>query len=147
MLFITLYKNKSPNNVLDKKIEKMAEISGYCREETNVQSPRFLIEADLKNANYCYIPQFCRYYYIKSSSKYNDKLTRIDLDCDVLMSFKESIKTMRIIVERQIAYNKYVNDNYTVELKEEIERKDFDKLPAREEREIVMINTKGGKWD
>lgn len=131
---------------MEKDIEKVATLSGFCRAETNVQRPKFLVEQDIKNANYAYIPDFKRYYYIESTSRYNDKLTRLELTCDVLMSFRDTIKTMKIVIDRQMEYNKYVNSNYTLELKENVVRKDFSPMLDRENREIIMVNTKGGKW-
>lgn len=105
------YHNKSANNVVNKNIKAIDVIEGIVIKEYNslkTKNPSLLIElsGDFKNVadfNYCYIPQTERYYYVENISS-EGMLLRIDLQVDVLMSFKSDILDKNQagqIIERQ----------------------------------------------
>lgn len=61
--------------------------------------------------NYVYIPEFNRYYYVKTPPKFEAGFYRVELKSDVLMSFWDYIKNQNVIVSRQQKqYNLYQND-------------------------------------
>ena len=62
--------------------------------------------------NYAYIEEFARYYFIKSVSIENNKLAVFDLECDVLMSFKDDIHGLECIIARnETEYNLMLSDS------------------------------------
>ena len=73
---------------------------------------------DLSRANYCYIDELDRYYYIADVTA--DGRTgrwRLNLKCDVLMTFKDGIRALRGTVDRQQNLsNGYIPDGEYKEL-------------------------------
>lgn len=98
---ILLYNNHSEKNELNKFIDGEAVFQGTMRQETSVSDPEFLIEFNgyLSSFNYCYIPDFQRYYYILDVSVVRTSLWRVSCHVDVLMSFKDEILSSYAILD------------------------------------------------
>lgn len=63
-------------------------------------------------ANYAYIEEFNRYYYISDVVSYRNDLWRIPLDVDVLMSYKDKILGLDAFVLRnEFNYNDFIKDD------------------------------------
>lgn len=115
---IGLYQNKSDEIVLNKKLETVATYEGYLKNATSVQNPSILIEGVFNignniNANYMYLPDYRRYYYITEIKQIRANLVEISGRVDVLMSFKDEILKCSGIVKKQQnsnAYNLYLDD-------------------------------------
>lgn len=74
-------------------------------------------DIDLKFANYCYIDELQRYYYIIDVNAISYNMWELTLKCDVLMTFKEGIRNLVGTVDRQQnKYNGYIPDNQYKEL-------------------------------
>lgn len=111
---ISLYTNLSDKNVVDKTLYHNADITGTLREDCSIINPVFKIEnltdTQLKECNYCYIPEFGRYYYINNIICKNH-LYELNCHVDVLMSFKDSIRNNDAVISRQQnTYNLYLRD-------------------------------------
>ena len=114
---IQLYKNNSSNNTMTKSLTPVTTISGTLKDECSIIDPEILVAGTSQfiNANYAYIPEFNRYYYINNITIVKNGLYRLSLHSDVLMSFKNSIKGMNAIVARSsdnsnmktLQYNNY----------------------------------------
>lgn len=106
----------SEPNVLQKTIVAVTSLEGSLRNDSPISNPSILIETDaiaigdVVRANYAYIPEFGRYYYIKECTQIRNHLWKLDMVCDVLMSFATGIKaSMAIIQETTIEGNDRVN--------------------------------------
>ena len=110
---IKLYISSDETNKIDKTITNEIVLTGTIKDETSVINPIILIEADnLTQYNYCYIPLFKRYYFIKDITVVRNNLFRLFLDIDVLMSYKDEILNLDCIVNKQENYSTpYINDN------------------------------------
>lgn len=87
-------------------------IEGSLIYEQSISSPKFTVKGDIRGYNYCYIPAFNRFYYIKDKQINGADLMTIPLEVDVLQSFKDEILACKCIVERQRTItNKYFNDS------------------------------------
>ena len=87
-------------------------IEGSLIYEQSISSPKFTVKGDIRGYNYCYIPAFNRFYYIKDKQINGADIMTIPLEVDVLQSFKDEILACECIVERQCTItNKYFNDN------------------------------------
>ena len=65
------------------------------------------------DCNYAYIEDLKRYYFIIDIQPFTDKLWVIDLKCDVLMSFKENILSLKAYIERnEFDYNLDLVDEF-----------------------------------
>lgn len=96
---ITLYINKSEKNKIGKNLSNDFSLSGNLRDATNIINPVILIELnEIGNYNYCYIPEFNRYYFITDITVIRTGLFAISLMVDVLESFQTSIKNLSVIL-------------------------------------------------
>lgn len=110
---IRLYSSSDETNKINKTLTNEIVLNGTLKDETSVINPIILIEANnLTQYNYCYIPLFKRYYFIKDITVVRNNLFRLFLDIDVLMSYKDEILNLDCIVNKQENNSTpYVNDN------------------------------------
>ena len=102
-------KDRSVNKSLEELFTANCRIHG----ENSVMNPSLILETNTNsfNANYCYIPDLARYYYIKDWKL--DSGLRIVFNChvDVLQSYATQIKEQTAIIQRQEnKWNLYLND-------------------------------------
>ena len=99
---IKFYKNSSEKNKIGKSLSSELTLNGNLRDECSINSPSILVEANsLVDYNYCYIPEFKRYYFISDITSVRNNLWRVSLKCDVLESFKKDILNLSCIVDKQ----------------------------------------------
>ena len=100
---ITLYKTSSENNRVTKSLANAKAMTGELRNQTSVLTPSIRIESadNISGYNYCYIPEFGRYYYIADITSIRTNFWVINLRCDVLMSYSAQIKALTPIIERE----------------------------------------------
>lgn len=99
---IKFYKNYSEKNKIGKSLSSELTLNGNLRDECSITSPSILVEAtSLVDYNYCYIPEFKRYYFISDITSVRNNLWRVSLKCDVLESFKKDILNLSCIVDKQ----------------------------------------------
>lgn len=109
---ITLYVNNSEKNKIGKNLTNDFSLSGTLRDATNIINPVILIELnEIGNYNYCYIPNFNRYYFITDITVIRTGLFAISLMVDVLESFKTDIKNLSVILlnTQNIGSNNYLS--------------------------------------
>lgn len=116
---IKLYSNNSDINRVDKTsfIVLKKSLEGTLKEETSIINPSIVVSSDssILNSNYAYIDSFQRYYFITNITSIRNDLWRLDLKCDVLMSFKDEIKNIKCLVARnENNYNPLLNDKRVV---------------------------------
>lgn len=111
-MIVRLANNISPPNYVNKTISLVAELEGVLREPTSIIDPVLTLEFPASTAfNYCYIPDFGRYYYVTGISSESNSLISVALHCDVLMTYKEGLKTFDAIIKRQEhKFNLYLDD-------------------------------------
>lgn len=99
---IKFYNNSSEKNKIGKSLSSGLTLNGNLRDECSITSPTILVEANsLVNYNYCFIPEFNRYYFISDIVSVRNGLWRVSLKCDVLESFKSRILASSCIVDKQ----------------------------------------------
>lgn len=111
---VVLMNNKSENIRVDKDITTLSTHSCTLKQNTEIISPTIILKAnlaDVAKANYVYISDFKRYYYINNTISLAGGLVEIRCSVDVLMSFKNIIRSNNAIVKRQESMNNlYFND-------------------------------------
>lgn len=101
---INLYQNSAEVNRVDKTdyLTGVGTLSGALREECSMLTPSIVYQSsDVPTFNYVYIPIFNRYYYVTSLSSVNKNVWRMELNCDVLMTYKEQILLLQGVIGRQ----------------------------------------------
>ena len=136
---IELYQNKSDAIYLNKSINYYATITGTLRDACNLLNPIILFEYsegdkiwfdivdgdndeleddlgvfneyNILDANYCYIREFNRYYYITNITIISNKVYSLSMSVDILMSYKDKILDLDAYVSRnEFTYDSYVKD-------------------------------------
>lgn len=96
---IVLYATGSEPNALDKVLQNSYELQGSLRSESSVINPTFVIQANnITQYNYCFIPDFNRYYFITDIVSIRTNLWRVSCRVDVLMSFKSQILNLDVTI-------------------------------------------------
>lgn len=110
---ITLYNNASPKIKIGKSLTVVKTMTGTLRESCDMINPSVLIEnAGVINANYAYIAEFGRYYFVKKITSSRNNLWRVDMHVDVRETYANQIKTHKPVLERsENYYNLYLKDN------------------------------------
>lgn len=110
--------NKSDERQIFKELVSGATLNGTLRDESSIISPSILFEsADVMRYNFCYIPQWQRYYFVRNITSYRTNLYLVELECDVLMSFKNDIANFEVVVDKQTMSkngDEYIDDGSLV---------------------------------
>lgn len=142
---ITLYKNESEKNKINKILTTVVTLTGTLRDSSSIINPEIVIEYDNPTGfNYCYIDAFNRYYFVTNITVINNKLLKLSLKVDVLESFKTSILAQNIIIDKSTSnVDEYLpDDNLVVNVKT---KTDIVNFPSGllESGEFILI-TAGG---
>lgn len=99
---VTFYYNASDDRVINKTLIGGSVKTGVPRGDINVMTPSLLFEdPEVVRYNYAYIEEFQRYYMMRSVTSYREGVWQVDLDVDVLMSFRGDIMSLSVIVDKQ----------------------------------------------
>ena len=115
--------NKSDERQIFKTLVDGVTLEGTLRDASSIISPTIMFTSEeVMRYNYCYIPEWQRYYFVKDIQSYRNNLYVVYLECDVLMSFKNDIANFQVVVDKQtmeengdeyIDDGSLVADNYT----------------------------------
>lgn len=112
---VILYSTSDDNRVLNKSLTAIATITASPLENCTLLNPRmrFRYNASLKSANYMYIPDFNRYYYIRSMSVNTGGEYEAVGDVDVLKTYASDIRNAQatIIRSESIGGPTYIPDS------------------------------------
>lgn len=98
---ITMYNYSGENNVVSKDLGTGVPISATFRGDTDVLNPEFLIESGTPvSYNYCYIPEFNRYYFITGVTAVRVGVYRVSCHVDVLKTYDADIRNLPAISAR-----------------------------------------------
>lgn len=128
---IILYKTDSRNNVLNKGLTNELKLNGTLRENTVITNPVITVEiSGAFDYNYAYIADFGRYYFISKIEIQRDKLFRLELRVDVLMSNSTTISgsNATVLYSQNYSNNSNIPDSeYVYENKEDFDTYIFKK--------------------
>lgn len=109
----------APNKLYKELNAPIKTCSCYVKEPCVVEAPIIVInyDQDLKVANYAYIPEFNRYYFIQDRTLSPGSKIELQLKVDVLMTYWADIRNLEIILERVGDRNledSYIQDSLNV---------------------------------
>lgn len=115
-MIVKVYNNKSNKNIVNKKIEKIQEISFDFKDDSDITNPILILQS-YKQGNYCYIPDLNRYYYIDKIELMNGGFYKLYLEIDVLMSYKDeiinanwySVNGVNVTIPNEVDYNSLID--------------------------------------
>lgn len=114
---VKFYNTTSDNTEVKKKLASIKTTNCQIWGDCSIQSPSFLIlmDDDLIDANYVYVPSFGRYYYITNKTITGGNKLMITCRVDVLMSFWSSFKNSPCIAKRSSSkYTRAIDDPYVL---------------------------------
>ena len=144
---ISLFKTASENNRVVKVLTDEKQLSGELRNQTSVLNPTIRIESadNISTYNYAYISEFGRYYYITDIVSVRTNCWVVSLRCDVLMSYKDEIQSMNVILNntQETGLSNYLaSPNWVSSVKTKTDIKVFPS-GLSEQGEFILI-TAGG---
>ena len=103
---VIFYYNMSDDRMINKSLATGYTFQGVLRDECSIMSPTIRFENDgVLRYNYAYIPEFQRYYSITDKTSYRDGIWDVSFEVDVLMSFRNDINNLNVIVDKQTSSN------------------------------------------
>ena len=122
---IELYVTHDADTVMNKDIELKHTVEMDIKDTTNITQPIIVLyedeELDLRNVNYAYIPEFKRYYFIRSVNVAPDNIYQLLLECDVIETFKQEILNSPAEITRGIKENDYLDTATSSEVKKDVD--------------------------
>ena len=114
-MIIQIQQTTSEKNKIGKSISTLYTASGALREGTSIINPVIKISGanvpTLRNANYMYIPDFNRYYFITDIKSVRNGLIEISGHVDVLQTYAGQIRNNTAIIKRNAnSWNLYIED-------------------------------------
>lgn len=112
---LTFYNNTGDIRQLNKSITAVKSgVTAQVGYAVTLTDPSFVMDYDasLVNANYVYVAEWGRYYYVNNRTMLNGNQIELTCHVDVLMSFKDAILSSDCIAERSASkVNPYIIDN------------------------------------
>ena len=103
--------SKRRNSTKQANLLTGTEIDINLLDDSSIENPTFQTQTVPRNANYFYIPDFNRYYFLSNATKISKDLTEFNLEVDPLASFKSSIgNASEYIAYSSTGYDKDITD-------------------------------------
>lgn len=101
MITVVMMNNASDNNVVDKVVTTINTVSCALKDPTELRRPVLRLAGDsiVSGTNYCWIEALGRFYFTGEKTQLTAGIVELQLHVDVLMSFKESMRRSRALVE------------------------------------------------
>lgn len=110
-----LFQMNGEKNLVDKTkvLTSISTISGTLRESCSMTRPTVTCEfSDVPKFNYVYIPSMRRFYFVTEITFVSKNIYEVSLRVDVLMSYRNQIKSLKGIVARnEFDFNNLIEDN------------------------------------
>ena len=107
MVTLELYKVTNQPNELTKTLNNAVIVNGAFRSEIDSMDVIVEIESNTYEFNYVYIPSLNKYYFLQNLVHVNAKIIRMQLHCDVLMTYKTDILASYGLVTQGGTINPY----------------------------------------
>lgn len=96
---VNFYNTQSNENVINKKLKLISSRDIIFRMAINEKTPMLILHhSTIDGVNYIGIPDFKRYYYIEHVEPYNSSLSRVYLNTDLLMTYKDEIINNQVLI-------------------------------------------------
>ena len=110
---LKLYNNQSENNTIGKNLSQIgSDITCTIKGDMSLYSPTIILDySDISGANYAYIQEFDRYYFITDRPVITGGRMELNLKSDPLETFKDDILSLSaVVIKQQSKGNMYFND-------------------------------------
>lgn len=143
---LRLYRTLDNENVINKNLSLIHTMNIKLKDTVSITNPTLILSevngVDYFQCNYCFLSEFNRYYFIRDIELLNNKNYRMQLEVDVLESFKDDILNSYAEISRTIKQGDYMNINDVVDLRKEIDIYE-NEISLTNEKNIIL-STIGG---
>lgn len=135
---INLYSTGDNPKTVTKTLSAISSVQGRATQPCNILRPELILSGDSTvnaiNANYVYVPDFGRYYFVKDHT--TDTAARIILSCEVdpLMSWAAGIRASKQLVTRSESIGA------PTEIEDSL-------LPLKKSKDMYVIQFEGGSMN
>ena len=141
---LLLYKTTDASNVIGKTLTDPLEININLKRSEDQEKPRLLLKNDgnkYTGYNYAYIKLFKRYYFVESINN-NGKIIELQLETDVLETYKDDI------LNAKASITSYYPDNTVTDVRKRKDVYNSDVTLPDDETMILVTTGSGGanKW-
>lgn len=137
---VTLYKTTEQNNTINKKITDPLEININLKRSEDQERPRLLLKNDndkYKGYNYAYIDFFKRYYFVESTSNNNDRIIELQLETDVLETYKDDILNATGNITTKVG-SSYTNNSVNSDIRKDHTIYKSNVTPERKQTNVLI---------
>lgn len=110
---LKLYSVSDGDNVINKDLGTAITLNIMLKADTDIISPSLILTSsgliDYNEYNYAHIPLLKRYYFITDLTNINNKMWKLQLECDVIETYKNDILASKARLQRNIKTGDYVN--------------------------------------
>jgi hypothetical protein len=136
---LILYKTTDASNVIGKTLTDQLEININLKRSEDQEKPRLLLKNDgnkYTGYNYAYIDLFKRYYFVESINN-NGKIIELQLETDVLETYKDDILNAKASIAS------YYPDNTVTDVRK---RKDVytSDVTLPDDETMILVTTGSG---
>lgn len=143
---LKMYHMTDDDNVINKNMILKYPINIKIKSSIDIVNPIIILndkgQYNFNEVNYCYIDDFIRYYFIRSVENKSNHLWQLNLECDVLESFKDDILNSYAQYTRSVQKGDYVEFNAITDVRKEIDIYDSD--VTLESKKNIILTTMGG---
>ena len=96
---VNFYNTQSNENVINKNLKLISSRDIIFRMAINEKTPMLILHrSTIDGVNYVGIPDFKRYYFIEHVEPYNNVLSRVYLNTDLLMTYQDEIINNQVLI-------------------------------------------------
>ena len=144
-MIIKLFNTSDSNNTINKTLTNETEFNIKFKGQADILNPVVKLQSETPILfNYGYIPDFKRYYFINNIVIEPKEIYRLELNVDVLESFKDDILNCYGYITQSNKINEYYNAGYETEERKETEIFKGDVTIGDTENPTLIVTTIGG---
>lgn len=140
-----LYKTADSENVINKTKVEIHRTNIELKKTISVVTPTIVLNnlstIHLLKSNYCYLEKFDRFYFIRDITV-DRTVIHLDLECDVLESFKTEILNSEAEINRKLGVGEYYANNVKTEIVRDIDI--FKSDVILENQKNIILSAIGG---
>lgn len=140
-----LYKTADSENVINKTKVEIHRTNIELKKTISVVTPTIVLNnlstVHLLKSNYCYLEKFNRFYFIRDITV-DRTVIHLDLECDVLESFKTEILNSEVEINRKLGVGEYYANNVKTEIVRDIDI--FKSGVILENQKNIILSAIGG---
>ena len=143
---LKLFHTLDNDNVINKTLTLIHTMRIKLKDTVSIVNPSLILSevagVNYFRCNYCYLSEFNRYYFIRDVEVMNTKNYKLQLEVDVLESFKNDILSSHAEIKRPLQKGDFVYINNIIDVRKEIDI--YESATALINEKNVVLSTIGG---